>query len=241
MQNITHFTKHGKKRTNQRTAISKNEVAMLLDRKFYLNVGKIPGINKEFLLFYSPPDALCYLAVRNPLTGAVITFLPVNYQGCTGWVITEAMCQRVREKTLNSNRPEMRSMLLRDHTKHDEIKKTLEEIEVRKSAAKHRRKARRKELKAEKNFAQQKLVNQSKFEIKLSYFNSENKRRSKIIGRILSEKYDNDFEKLLSDSDFYTMIDEMVVEKKIDAIRYNYIIINIRKNEEIRSHLIEFS
>jgi hypothetical protein len=84
-------------------------------------------------------------------------------------------------------------------------------------------------------------VNQSKFEIKLSYFNSENKRRSKIIGRILSEKYDNDFEKLLSDSDFYTMIDEMVVEKKIDAIRYNYIIINIRKNEEIRSHLIEFS
>ena len=56
MQKITHFSYHGGQRAKQRTAISKRKVAMLLDKKMYLSIGKTPGINKEYLLFYFPSE-----------------------------------------------------------------------------------------------------------------------------------------------------------------------------------------
>lgn len=243
MQRITHFSYHGGQRAKQRTAISTQEVALLLDRKLYLTIGKTPGINKEYLLFYSPPDGLCYLAIRNPLTGAVITVLPVSYQGCTGWVVTEEMCKQITEMTLNSPMPELRGLLLRDHTKHDEIKQLIEETEAKKEsekvAAQKKEKARKKKLKAEKHQAEQKLLRQPKFEIKLSYIRSDNRHTIKVIGKILASKYNCEFEQLLRDPDFFSIIDDMVAAKNVDAISYQCLYINLKQKKEITSHVID--
>lgn len=240
MQKITHFSYHAGKRAKQRTAISKRKVAMLLDKKMYLSIGKTPGINKEYVLFYSPPDALCYIAVRNPLTGAVITVLPVSYQGCTGWVVTEEMCQRVTEMTLNSPMPELRGLLLMDHTKHDEIKQLLKDIQANKEAPEKEAKALRKKLKVEKMLAEQTVLQKPRFEIRLAYVGSDNRCCVKLIGRIPAEKYHCEFDQLLADPDFHSMVERMVVEKNIEVTRYFSLRIDIGKKDKLRSHLIEF-
>lgn len=241
MQKITHFSYHGGNRVKQRAAISKREVALLLDRKMYLSIGKTPGINKEYLLFYSPPDALCYIAVRNPLTGAVITVLPLSYQDCTGWLVTQEMCQRIREMTLNSHIPELRSLLLRDHTKHDEIKLLLEEIQANKEAEEKEVKALRKKLNTVQNLATQKLLLKPKFILTLAYIGSENHYYVKFIGKISAEKYHSEYDQLINDPNFHTIVENMVIEKKIIATKYMSLRIDIGKKDKLRSRLINFS
>jgi hypothetical protein len=89
MSIFTHFSKHAVDRVDLRTSLSSAEVSRLLDNGVYVNTGKYPVFNREHLLFYSNVDNACFVAVRDCISGTVVTILPLTYQSNLAWKISE--------------------------------------------------------------------------------------------------------------------------------------------------------
>lgn len=83
------FTKHVKKRINERTSLTKEQVEAVLNVGAYVNMGSIPGINKEHLLFYSTLDKEMFVLVRDSINKDLLTCLPISYHKNSAWKITE--------------------------------------------------------------------------------------------------------------------------------------------------------
>ena len=96
MQKFTHLSCHGRKRLSERTQLTEDEMEWMLDRKCYINSGSTPGFNKEHLIFYSLPDDKAFVAIRDRLTGLVITVLPENYHANLAWEILEGEVEKAK-------------------------------------------------------------------------------------------------------------------------------------------------
>lgn len=89
MHAFTHFSNHAYKRIKQRSQLSFNEIKIILDGKFYVNTGTEPGFNRDHLVFYSHKDECCFVAIRDNLTGEVVTILPLSYHKNLAWKISD--------------------------------------------------------------------------------------------------------------------------------------------------------
>lgn len=96
MQRFTYFSRHAFKRLSQRTHLTVDEAAMLLDEKRYVMAGLAPASETEHLVFYSQRDESCYVAVRNRLSGKVITIWPLEYQANLAWKITTKEIEKAK-------------------------------------------------------------------------------------------------------------------------------------------------
>ena len=94
----TSFTRHAWMRVLERLSLSPAEVAVLLDGGLTVPVGARGPIVHQ--LFFSPPDAQCFVAVQDSQNGAVITVLPLDYHESCAWPVALG-AQRKAEK-LNS-------------------------------------------------------------------------------------------------------------------------------------------
>ena len=97
MQAFTHFSRHAFERIGQRTKLSCEEIASILDRGLVFNTGKKPGFNRNHLLFYSEPDDDCYVAIQDGLTGTVVTVLPLDNPGNLARKVTPDDCPKAKE------------------------------------------------------------------------------------------------------------------------------------------------
>lgn len=89
MHAFTHFSNHAYKRIKQRSQLSFNEIKVILDGKFYVNRGTEPGFNRDHIVFYSHKDECCFVAIRDNLTGEVVTILPLTYHKNLAWKISD--------------------------------------------------------------------------------------------------------------------------------------------------------
>ena len=96
MQAFTHFSRHAFGRLTQRTHLSCEDVAWTLDQQLYANSGRIPGFDREHLVFWSAADQTCFVAIRDCRTGTVVTILPLEYHARIAWRISEADCEKAR-------------------------------------------------------------------------------------------------------------------------------------------------
>jgi hypothetical protein len=94
---FTHFSHHAAKRVTQRTLLSRLELASVLDHRLFVNVGNEPGLPREHLLFYSLRDENLFVAVRDKLTGEVVTVLPLDYHENLAWSISPAQMKKAKE------------------------------------------------------------------------------------------------------------------------------------------------
>ena len=92
MQAFTHFSRHAFERIAQRTKLSCEEIALIIDRKLIVNTGRKPGFDRNHLLFYSAPDDNFYVAIQDGLTGTVVTVLPLDYHANLAWVVSLEDC-----------------------------------------------------------------------------------------------------------------------------------------------------
>jgi len=97
MQSFAHFSRHAFERIGQRTSLSCEEIAEILDRELVINTGRKPGFNRNHLLFYSHRDRDCFVAIQDGLTGTVVTILPLDYHKNLAWKISEADCEKAKE------------------------------------------------------------------------------------------------------------------------------------------------
>lgn len=96
MQAFAHFSQHAFIRIAQRSVLSCEEIAEILDQKRCLSVGKAPGFNREHWLFYSPEDHCCFVAIQDMMSGTVVTILPTDYHKKLAWEINPADCERAK-------------------------------------------------------------------------------------------------------------------------------------------------
>lgn len=97
MPSFANFSRHAFKRVAQRTSLSCNEIAAILDRGLVVNTGQRPGFNRVHLVFYSHLDNEYFVAIQDIATGTVITILPLDYHETLAWGISAADCERARE------------------------------------------------------------------------------------------------------------------------------------------------
>lgn len=81
----TSFTRHAWMRVLERLSLSPAEVAVLLDGGLTVPVGARGRAVHQ--LFFSPPDAQCFVAVQDNDNGAVITVLPLDYHESCAWPV----------------------------------------------------------------------------------------------------------------------------------------------------------
>jgi hypothetical protein len=97
MQSFAHFSQHAFIRIAQRTALSCEEIAEILDQKRCISVGKAPGFNREHWLFYSIKDQCCFVAIQDTMSGTVITILPMDYHKTLAWEINSTDCEQAKK------------------------------------------------------------------------------------------------------------------------------------------------
>lgn len=97
MPSFANFSRHAFKRVAQRTSLSCNDIAAILDRGLVVNTGQRPGFNRVHLVFYSHLDNDYFVAIQDVVTGTVITILPLDYHETLAWGISAADCERAKE------------------------------------------------------------------------------------------------------------------------------------------------
>lgn len=108
-QSFAHFSWHAFMRVRQRTSLSCEEIANILDSKLVVNTGRQPGFNRNHLLFYSLRDDVWFVAIQDGLTGTVVTILPLDYHQNLAWRISQAECEKAKEVFLTAQMPKLDS------------------------------------------------------------------------------------------------------------------------------------
>ncbi len=96
MQKFACLSHHAFIRLHERTKMSSGEIADLLDHRVYVDSGHIPGFMRHHLVFYSPADQTCFVAVQDMRCRTVITILPLTYQARLTWAISNETCDRAK-------------------------------------------------------------------------------------------------------------------------------------------------
>lgn len=97
-QAFCRFSRHAFDRLSDRSRLFYDEVADILDQGLVINTGCKPGFNRAHLVFYSPHDQCCFVAIQDLLCGTVVTILPLDYHANLAWPISEAIQQQAKEK-----------------------------------------------------------------------------------------------------------------------------------------------
>lgn len=63
---------------------------MIVEARAYVRLGTKPGINREYLLFYSPRDEAFLVLLRDVFDGTVVTVLPLAYHERLAWAVSPA-------------------------------------------------------------------------------------------------------------------------------------------------------
>lgn len=97
-QRFAYASSHAGKRIAQRTSMNTEELMDLLDSGSCVNIGQAAGSHRRHLLFYSPKDKFCYVAIQDERYGKVITILPPAYHKNLAWRITDDQYQLAKER-----------------------------------------------------------------------------------------------------------------------------------------------
>lgn len=95
---FTYTSKHARRRIWQRVGLTLGQVIQMIERGVSVHLGMAPASNREHLAIYSPVDDQVFVAVRNKLTGIIITIWPLEYHRNLAWEVTEADQARAKRR-----------------------------------------------------------------------------------------------------------------------------------------------
>lgn len=97
-QRFAYLSSHAAKRIAQRTSMDALELMNLLDNGACVNIGQYAGSYRRHLLFFSPKDKFCYVAIQDERYGKIITVLPPAYHKNLAWEISTEQCQLAKQR-----------------------------------------------------------------------------------------------------------------------------------------------
>lgn len=81
MKPETTLTWHGQDRTNGRSSLSFEEIKDIIDNGLTTPLGVEKSSRRMHILFFSPIDGECFVAVQDEKTKQIITVLPPDFDG----------------------------------------------------------------------------------------------------------------------------------------------------------------
>lgn len=88
----------------KRTSMNILELMSLLDNGVCVNIGQYAGSYRRHLLFFSPKDKFCYVAIQDERYGKIITVLPPAYHRNLAWRINAEQCQLAKKRHESYNK-----------------------------------------------------------------------------------------------------------------------------------------
>lgn len=95
---FTYSSKHARKRIWQRVGLSLVQVIQMIERGLAVHIGMAPASNREHLALYSPVDDKVFVAIRDKLTGIIITVWPLEYHRNLAWPVAERDCRAAKQR-----------------------------------------------------------------------------------------------------------------------------------------------
>lgn len=92
------FTRHGKRRLNERIALCEAEVRKLIQENKAIPLGREKS--RIHYMFFSEPDQECFVVVLDYQTREVITILPIDYHN--RWRISLDLVMQARDLITSS-------------------------------------------------------------------------------------------------------------------------------------------
>ncbi|MBB1358671.1 hypothetical protein H5132_11410 [Pseudoalteromonas sp. SG45-6] len=89
MHRFTYFSEHAIKRINERTRLTSNNIADIIDLGLAVDIGSERVFNKKHWLLYSEIDEDFFVAIQDSYTGLIVTVLPLEYHENLAWKIDE--------------------------------------------------------------------------------------------------------------------------------------------------------
>ena len=96
------FSRHARERVRERLSLSVLDVASLIDQDKVVLIGQDANVGTDYVLFYSRPDARCFVALLDSKSSAVITVMPVTYE--VGQYVTSEFLLQARELVLGQEK-----------------------------------------------------------------------------------------------------------------------------------------
>jgi hypothetical protein len=190
---FTHFSRHATRRVVQRTHLSNSELANVLDRKLVVHTGVEPGLPREHLLFYSQPDDNCFVAVRDTLTGKVVTVLPLEYHENLAWSISNAQVDKAKELFRKASAPAT------DAGKEEAAMALPSQPEPTKSTTTK--------------------IQPSSLVVSCTFLNPFGRVAVRVLCKLQASRYQNDIQKFMRDEGTPDLLDTSVQQKGIDPSR----------------------
>ena len=88
---------HALVRLKQRTSLSDAEISQILDKRLTVLVEKVPGLTKEYHLFYSEKDDCFFVAVRDMTLGVTISIWLLGHCAQLLRPITPEECEMAKK------------------------------------------------------------------------------------------------------------------------------------------------
>ncbi|MDO5770241.1 MAG: hypothetical protein Q4P13_12115 [Psychrobacter sp.] len=92
-QRFSYASTHAARRISERISLSSLQLMSMLDNEGYVDIGHHAGLHRRHLLFYSPKDDCCFVAIQDARYGKVVTVLPLDYHRKLAWAVSLEQCE----------------------------------------------------------------------------------------------------------------------------------------------------
>lgn len=96
MHRFTYFSEHAMKRVNERTKLTTNDIADIIDIGLAVDTGTERVFNRKHWLIYSKVDGCFFIAIQDAYTGLVVTVLPIEYHENLAWKVDECFFSKAK-------------------------------------------------------------------------------------------------------------------------------------------------
>ena len=97
---IVNFTQHAFIRAEERITLGIEEILQIIKWEMFVSIGTEKKTNREHRLFYSNPDAQCFVLIQDIKTNTVITILPLDYHESISWAVSLELQKEAKELIL---------------------------------------------------------------------------------------------------------------------------------------------
>ena len=219
MSKFTFLSNHATVRLEDRTKMTNTEIRDLMDKKLFVVIASLPGLNKRHCLFYSEKDDSCFVIIQDSLAGTVITILPLNYHAKLAYEVKEKDCEKAKKIYFD----------YKEKPKGKELK--IKKLKIKDNL--------------EPKFGLVTIISESTgptpaFKVVLHLIGDEGKMKVKDLVKIHSKEYSHSVNKLIESPELTKIIDQVCADKNINIERVYGITIKhnrtmIHKYIEIRN------
>lgn len=188
---FSYLSAHALKRLKQRTQTTVSELTHLLDNGGVVNLGSHPGKNLQSLVFFSPKDNCCFVAIQDNNVGKIITIWLLEYHKRLAWEIKAEECEEAKQL-------------------YDKYQQQQQSIAIA-----HKKQSKQTPPSPKPEKIVEAMVKKPKFILIINYIDKDFRHKRRVVLEVRAEKYNHEIKQLWQDDGALAKIDKNIERKNI--------------------------